>query len=612
MRYISFIIVLLFSLCSYALDIPKGTFYFDNSKTKYSNVKFVFGSDSRNETHIVSMSKYDDTLWSITFTESITDMYRYTFAETALPDGLITKTFSTVKEEISKTYNELRTATTDKTIIVGGVFIPESGDNWAQGNWETLSGERPLYSGTLPVMFIYTENGANITSKDTYINASYYIDNQGIDEFKSIGRPDSMLAMEIRGRGNYTWAGFDKKPYRIKLGEKKKLLGMNKSRHFVLLAHADDNLAFLRNTVGFELSRRLGMKYTPAQQPVEVVLNGDYIGLYFLTENIRIAKNRVNITEQPDMITHPDSITGGWLIEIDNYSEDYQVYITEGNGEAIRFTYKSPEILSPEQKAYLTNQVSLMNNAIYNSDKSSTYWEELIDIDSLARFYIVQEIMDNAESFHGSCYIHKDFGANSKWIFGPVWDFGNSYHRYWQEFIYQNPPFGQNWIGEIAKYPRFQQKVVEIWKQFKGNDYSGLDSFINDFCENINIAAHYNASKWPDYGNSNISNAKNEFNIFLNNRINWLVQQWGEGINGIDSFEHVNSISIFTFIKNNITVTAHSDITSVEIYNFSGKLILQENPYSCEWMTQQDLNPGIYIVKAKTLTDSKQTKIIIR
>jgi hypothetical protein len=134
-----------------------------------------------------------------------------------------------------------------------------------------------------------------------------------------------MLAMEIRGRGNYTWTGFDKKPYRIKLGEKKKLLGMNKSRHFTLLAHADDNLAFLRNTVGFELSRRLGLKYTPAQQPVEVVLNGDYIGLYFLTENIRIANDRVDITEQADMTTHPDSITGGWLIEIDNYTEDNQV-----------------------------------------------------------------------------------------------------------------------------------------------------------------------------------------------------------------------------------------------------------------------------------------------
>lgn len=612
MRYLFLIITLLTALNSYSLDIPKGTFYFDNSKTQYSNVKFVYGSDSRNETHIISMTKEEESRWSVTFTEPETDMYRYTFAETALPDGLIEKTFSTVKEEISKTYNELRTATTDKAILIGGIFVPETGDNWAQGNWTTLNGESKDYSGTLPVLFINTENNAEITSKDTYINATYYLDNQGIEEFKSIGRPDSLLPMEIRGRGNYTWTGFNKKPYRIKLGEKQKILGMNKSRHFTLLAHADDNLAFLRNTVGFELSRRLGLKYTPAQQPVEVVLNGNYIGLYFLTENVRIAKDRVNITEQSDLTTNTDSITGGWLIEIDNYSESNQVSITEGNGETIRFTYKSPEILSNEQKVYLTNQVMLMNNAIYNSDKNSTHWEDLIDMDSLARFYIVQEIMDNAESFHGSCYIHKDIGNDKKWIFGPVWDFGNSYHRNWQEFIYQNPPFGQNWIGEIAKFPRFQQKVIEIWKQFKGNDYAGLNSFIDDFCNNISTAAQYNAIKWPNYGNTNISSAKNEFNTYLNNRIAWLVQQWGEGINGIDSTQEDNSISIFSFINRNITITAPDLIKSVEIYDISGKLIIHESPHSHEWITPYDLQQGIYIIIAKTTTDSIHSKINIR
>lgn len=611
MRYLFLIITLLTAFNSYSLDIPKGTFYFDNSKTQYSNVKFVYGSDSSNETHIISMTKEEESRWSVTFTEPVTDMYRYTFAETTLPDGLIEKTFSTVKEEISKTYNELRTATTDKAILIGGIFVPETGDNWAQGNWTTLNGTQSD-STTLPVMFIYTENNTEITSKDTYINATYYLDNQGIEEFKSIGRPDSLLPMEIRGRGNYTWTGFNKKPYRIKLGEKQKILGMNKSRHFTLLAHADDNLAFLRNTVGFELSRRLGLKYTPAQQPVEVVLNGNYIGLYFLTENVRIAKDRVNITEQSDLTTNTDSITGGWLIEIDNYSESNQVSITEGNGETIRFTYKSPEILSNEQKVYLTNQVMLMNNAIYNSDKNSTHWEDLIDMDSLARFYIVQEIMDNAESFHGSCYIHKDMGNDKKWIFGPVWDFGNSYHRNWQEFIYQNPPFGQNWIGEIAKFPRFQQKVIEIWKQFKGNDYAGLNSFIDDFCNNISTAAQYNAIKWPNYGNTNISSAKNEFNTYLNNRIAWLVQQWGEGINGIDSVQEDNSISIFSFINRNITITAPDLIKSVEIYDISGKLIIHESPHSHEWITPYDLQQGIYIIIAKTTTDSIHSKINIR
>ena len=127
------------------------------------------------------------------------------------------------------------------------------------------------------------------------------------------------------------------KPYRLKFDEKVKPLGMKKSRHFVLMANADDNLAFLRNTVGLQLSRMIGLAYTPWQEPVEVVLNGDYIGLYMLTEKIRVAKNRVNIVEQADLATDPDSITGGWLFEIDNYSEEGQVTITEGmSGPLVR------------------------------------------------------------------------------------------------------------------------------------------------------------------------------------------------------------------------------------------------------------------------------------
>ena len=65
-------------------------------------------------------------------------------------------------------------------------------------------------------------------------------------------------------------------------------------QHFALLAHADDNLGFMREPMGFWLSERLGLEWTPDMKPVEVVLNGDYIGLYFLVENIRVAKDRVS------------------------------------------------------------------------------------------------------------------------------------------------------------------------------------------------------------------------------------------------------------------------------------------------------------------------------
>jgi hypothetical protein len=98
--------ILLCSISASALDIPAGTFYFDNSLTQYSNVKFVYGRDDSKETYVVSMTKDEGSLWKITFSNAVTNMYRYTFAATTLPDGKINNTFSNVKDSISNKLNE--------------------------------------------------------------------------------------------------------------------------------------------------------------------------------------------------------------------------------------------------------------------------------------------------------------------------------------------------------------------------------------------------------------------------------------------------------------------------------------------------------------------------
>ena len=100
------------------------------------------------------------------------------------------------------------------------------------------------------------------------------------------------------------------------------MLGLTKSKHFAILAHADDGYGYVRNFTGFSLGRRIGLPWTPAQQPVEVVINGDYRGLYFLTESIRIEEDRVNITELDDNVSDPSLISGGYLVELDNYDEE--------------------------------------------------------------------------------------------------------------------------------------------------------------------------------------------------------------------------------------------------------------------------------------------------
>ena len=389
------------------------------------------------------------------------------------------------------------------------------------------------WSGTLPVLFINTEQA--VTSKETYVAGTCYIDALGLAGYESLGSADSPLSLQVKGRGNYTWTSFEKKPYRLKFDEKVQPLGMDKSKHFTLLAHADDDMGFLRNTVGFELSRMMQLAYTPGQQPVEVVLNGNYIGLYMLTDKIRVAKSRVNITEQADEETDPDKITGGWLLEIDNYEDENQLRLKESNGSALNFTCHSPEVLSREQEDYMTDFLQRTDRAIYQQDKNSTEWEQFIDMDALARYYIVQEIMDDAESFHGSCYLHKERGADTKLVFGPVWDFGNAYRRGYNQFIYENPPFGQNWIGEIARYPRFQQAVKEVWQSFLASHYLRIDSFIDAFAAQIAAAAVSDGKRWPSYSQANMNDRKQNFKRCLSRKVDFLRSQWGDAANGIQT-----------------------------------------------------------------------------
>ena len=395
----------------------------------------------------------------------------------------------------------------------------------------------PTYSGTVPVLFINTEGNRDIVSreKEDYLQAEWWLDNMGIEGYESIGSAKSPLKTLIKGHGNYTWRHYPKKSYRLKLDDKQPLMGMPKNRHFVLLAHYDDFLARMKNTMGFELSRRIGMAYTPAQEPVELVINSKYMGLYFLTEKIRTGKHRVNIEEQADYETNPERITGGWLIEIDNNpNPGVHVYINEKNDDLMAVTYLCPEELSNVQEQWLIQYLTDVNAAIYTADKSSVEWEQYIDIDTLAMFYIVREIMDDIEGFAGSCYMYKRYGDNSKLIFGPVWDFGSAYQRWaiygdiqFNKFIYEQPSvFNSSWIEEIAKFPHFQQVVRERWRDFYGSSFNGLDidSYTDEFVESIKPAVAADCVVWPRY---DIDIQKNDFKLFIRRKIAWLNSQWG-------------------------------------------------------------------------------------
>ena len=398
----------------------------------------------------------------------------------------------------------------------------------------------PAYSGTLPVLFINTEGHRNIDSKEVYLNADWWLDNMGIDDYESIGSAEFPLGTQIKGRGNATWTNVDKKSFRLKLDDKQEMMGMPSNKHWNLMAYPDSWMGKISDAMSFEMGRRMGMAWNPLQEPVEVVLNGQYIGLYFLTEKIRVDKNRVNIVEQKDNETDSTKVTGGWLLEIDNYSEPGQIVFYDGDSVKIRFTPHSPEELSDVQRDYITTFLTSADSTIFVENKADSTWENYIDIDSLVIYYLVHEAMDNPEAFSGSCYMHKEHGDSTKMVFGPFWDCGSSFTRYtstyqFDHFIYEELPSycRSHWIGEIAKFSHFQERRRYHWERFYTEVYPMMDAFIDAFGAKVEAAGNADFVRWPQYSANHLSYRLDNFTKpCFHKKVAWLQSQWGEEEDG--------------------------------------------------------------------------------
>ena len=391
-------------------------------------------------------------------------------------------------------------------------------------------------TGTLPIVYVNTASGDSITSAKEYLLASYWVDPCGHADCPAVGSADKPLSLEIRGRGNFTWDYFDKKPYRLRLIKSQPLLGMAKNDSFLLLAHADDNRAFLRNTVGFELSRRIGMPYTPEQRPCELVINGDYRGLYFLTERVELDRQRVNISRPFDRDTTADAARGAWLVEIDNNWNEAQLqFDVEGTDlKMFWITHHAPEELSTVQRDWLDQEFRDVLESIYRPGADSTRWEQHFDLESLTRFYIVNEIVDHIEAFVGSCYMYRD-KDEQQWHFGPVWDMGhafNSTHSK-QRFIYDESPFPVSIIKRIATFPRFQAEVRRVWRTFYPAGLDGMETFMLDFLADINAAAEANAQRWPQYESTDLAYSTDKAFKAYREKVAWLANQWSGADTGI-------------------------------------------------------------------------------
>lgn len=271
-----------------------------------------------------------------------------------------------------------------------------------------------LQSANLPAMYIDVASG-----NMEYIHAQKGNKESGVMRLYSAdGQLDSVAQVEaIQGRGNSTWPWRDKKPYSLRLYPETDLLDMGRAQKWVLLADAFD-LSLLKNKITYDLARDAGMAYTPDCQWVDLYLNGTFAGMYLLSERNMIHPQRVDIPAESSFLV-------SWESESRLIAQEYP-YVKTEHGTAIR-VHQSGLPLEEVQRIWQSAE-----NAIFAEDGldpvTGKHWQDLIDLDSWAKLFLIDEISADHDGGSISKFFYYDQSNGTGKIFaGPVWDKDDSF-----------------------------------------------------------------------------------------------------------------------------------------------------------------------------------------
>lgn len=350
----------------------------------------------------------------------------------------------------------------------------------------------------LPSVYIETTNRQSITNKDIYIPCIMtVVDGDSIAVYNE---------MAIRGRGNSTW-NLAKKPYRIRFDVSTKFLGKGyaKAKSWVLLAnHADKTL--LRNALSFELGRLVGMAFNPATRFVDLVLNGEYLGTYQISDQIKVDKHRVEITEQEFPIDHSSNISGAYLLEMGGFATGDPVWFRTRNNVLASIKYPDSEDIVSLQKTYIQNYIQNFENALFSADfkDGEKGYRPYVDSASLVNYYIATELSANVDGLW-STYLYKE-KSDPKLYFGPLWDFDIAYNncdrigdvrrRLMVDAGY-GPEGTQTWYRQMVQDNWFNQAVYDRWISLLANDIENrLLSYTDSLAQIIQSSRMLNYQKW--------------------------------------------------------------------------------------------------------------------
>jgi hypothetical protein len=429
----------------------------------------------------------------------------------------------------------------------------------------------------LPIIIIETENSASIPDEPKILGTMKiikrpngdrnYVTDANNEEFLDYS---GTIGIETRGSSSQT---LPKKPYAIDTLEEDgiednsvKLLGMSKENDWILNSFAFDD-SMMRDYISYEMTRKMG-QYAVNLRYCEVVLNGEYMGLYALSEKIKRDGDRVDIAKLDDDEDSFPKVTGGYLIQSDRPSDD-DPNAWYNNGVGYIHEKPNSDDITAAQSSYIETVFRALDNNAMNADITKGY-PAIIDVPSFVDYMLIAEVASNVDAYALSTYYHKDRGGKLR--AGPVWDynltFGNdlfdtfseyydrSHTDVWQ-FEYSN--VGANFWGDLFNNSTFKcylsKRFHEVTNTGAPLNYEVISDLIDTTVVLISEAVMRENEKWNTI--EDFSGEITAMKSWIQERMEWMTDNLG-------SFSDCNAVTLPSLVFTKINYNPQETTTFPE------------------------------------------------
>ena len=377
---------------------------------------------------------------------------------------------------------------------------------------------RVNFESTLPLLIISTQENEEILD-DPKITAHLGVINHsdGMSfPFDNFTGYDGRIGIEIRGTSSQI---FDKKGFDIETrnsdgsNNNVELLGLPKENDWILYGPYTDK-SLLRNVFSYHLARLTG-QYAPRTKFCELIINGEYQGIYVLTEEIKQDKNRVDISKITEADNTGDELTGGYIIKVDRNEENIAGkgwYSTFPDNKFFEFVEPKASDITDAQKTYIQQFMYFFELAMSQNSYIDNY-EQYLDLDSWIDYLLVTEISKHIDAYKLSFYMYKDRASKGgKLHMGPLWDINLGYGNFDFEcspepegWAYEFPICGSwhpFWPRKITNIPKVQNLTDCRWLELREEVFSteNLINYIDAEVALLGGALDRNYDRWPILG----------------------------------------------------------------------------------------------------------------